>query len=178
MDRDGLLFIGRVIKAHGLRGAVEVQPFSGDPGEFRRYRELLLVLPATGLLPAEDMRPVRQARVKGRVAILEFAGVEDRTGAERLAGAEVWVAKAALPAPGTGEFYWHEVIGMMVLTREGRDLGRVQTLFSTRAHDVLVVAGGRRELLIPAVNAFIDRIDYENRTLVVDPPPGLLEMND
>ena len=111
------------------------------------------------------------------MALLELAGVDDRTAAEELAGREVWVAKELLPALAEDEFYWHELVGLRVVTESGR-AGPGQALFATGGHDVLVVRGGGREYFIPARREFMLGVDHEADLLTIAEVPGLLDLND
>lgn len=161
-----------MVGAHALRGWLRVRPYqppapSMTPG-------------AVVWLDARDGR--REARIvsvqpHGRgLLLVGLDGVTDRTAAEALAGATILVPESALPAPGPGEFYWHEVEGFDVETSDGTPLGRIAETFSTGPHDVWVVArpaGG--EHLIPVIADIVRTIDRDARRVVIDPMPGLLE---
>lgn len=169
------VLVGKVVKAHGIKGEVKVFPYSGSPQNFSSYKTLVLVEPETGALHS---RAVSRARSQEKTAILELAGVVGRDAADSLRGFEVWVAKADLPESGPDEYYWHTMEGALVVTEDGRELGCVTGLFNAGAHDILVVTGQGREYLIPVLDEIICRIDEQNHTLVIAPPPGLLELND
>jgi 16S rRNA processing protein RimM len=112
------------------------------------------------------------------MALLELAGIKDRGAAEELAGREVWVGKELLAALDEDEFYWHELVGLRVVTESGRSLGRVKALFATGGHDVLVVSGHGREYFIPARREFMLAVDQEAGLLTIAEVPGLLDLND
>ena len=86
--------------------------------------------------------------------------------------------KTDFPKLDSDEYYWHQLIGLQVFTEGGRELGKVASLFSTKAHDVLVVSGAGREYLIPVKEEMIKEIDDRRKKLVITPPPGLLEANE
>ncbi len=101
--------------------------------------------------------------------LLRFEGVEDRTAAARLGGAVL--SGDPLDSPGAGDGLWvHDVVGAEVHDRAGRVLGRVATVEANPAHDLLVLDNGA---LVPAV--FV--IDHGPGRIVVDVPPGLLDVN-
>jgi len=177
--------VGKISKAHGIKGEVKVYPYSRDPEALAAYGFVYLgpvldddCLALDEVPPTFRRFEVLRCRSQGKFAIVALAGVRSRNDAETCAGLELWVDESLLPAAGEDEFYWHEVVGMRVVTGEGRDLGRVRRLFETGAHDVLVVGDERREYLIPARQEFIERIDQHERLLVVRPLPGLLEINE
>jgi 16S rRNA processing protein RimM len=172
-DGDVLLPVGKVAKAHGIKGEVKVHPYSGEPAALPAYPAVTLVAPDGRRLGTHR---VSGGRIHGRQAILRLEGIDSREQSESLAGCELLVDKALLPPLPEGEFYWQEMEGRLVVTTDGRELGRVSGLLATGAHDVLVVTGRGREYLIPAT--FMTAMDAEAGTIVIEPVPGLLEMND
>ena len=142
--------------------------------------------PAPSLVPGvdvvlerADMR--RAARIvsatphaRGQL-LLALDGVTDRTTAESLVRARVLVAPAALPPLAEHEFYYHEIEGFRVETRDGQQLGEVVETFSTGANDVWIVHGGGREYLIPVIADVVKVIDRDTRCIVIEALPGLLD---
>ncbi len=164
--------IGKISKAQGLEGEVKVIAFSGDPKEFASYQEIFL---ARG--HERRVCTIEKCRCHGKFAIVALQEVTDRNASEALVGSEVFVLKSQMPALTSDEFYWHEMVGLTVVTDQGQDLGKVTSLIATGGYDVLVVAGGDQEYLIPVTQDIIVRQDREAGILVVAPPDGLLEMN-
>lgn len=172
--QNGQISVGKVVKAHGIKGEVKVYPFSGNPDDFRDYRRLTLVDPSHDLARSYV---VEQCRPLESLVILQLAGVADRTASEGLRGWEVRIDQEVLPPHAPGTFYWHELEGMEVITEAGLALGRITSLLATSAHDILVITGGGGEYLIPAIDACVAGLTPDGKKLVVTPPPGLLEMN-
>jgi 16S rRNA processing protein RimM len=98
---------------------------------------------------------------------VKLEGCDDRDAAARLRGREVAVPRSELPANAEGEYYWSELIGLNVVSRDGAALGRVTGLLETGANPVLVV-GGDRERLIPFVEAVVVKVDVAGGRLTVD----------
>lgn len=171
-DPDDYLLVGKVVKAHGIKGEVKFKPYADDVSNIPHYDEMLLRKPDSdeGLLCS-----VSRVRLTGKMAILKFDGVDTCDDAEAMVGHEVWVAKDALPSLAEDEFYWHELEGLKVVTEDGLELGKVSSLLATGPYDVLVVTGRGHEYLIPARNEFIAGRDGD--TLIVSPPDGLLDIN-
>ena len=95
----------------------------------------------------------------------------DRTAAEALRGARVFVARADFPEPDADEFYWTDLIGMTVANRDSVVLGSVAGLLDNGAQSVLRVqppAPDARELLIPFVSRYVDSVDLVGRRIAVD----------
>ncbi len=164
--------LGKIVKAHGIKGEIKVLPFSGVAEDLLALTEIELRHGGDGhILKLERIRP------QGRLVIMQLTGIVDRNMAEELIGSEVWGDEESLPELGDDEFYWHEMEGLEVETAAGRRLGRVQSLLATGAHDVLIITNGSNEYLVPAINEIMVSLDKEAGVLVIDPPPGLLEIN-
>lgn len=174
VDQNRFVLVGKVVKAHGIKGEVKIVPFSRDPEECGSYR-IVILIDEDG--KAEHQYPVVRARSKKNAAIVQLEGVGNRNDAEALAGCDVWVARDELPPLDDGEFFWHQIEGMHVVTEDGRELGEVTSLLATGGHDVMVITGKGKEYLVPAKDEFIVSINDRERILVIAPVPGLLEIN-
>ncbi len=171
--------VGRVLGAWGVRGGIKVKPFAASP-------QALFSAKHWHLLPAEEAVPrpaaggaqrppallsVVSAREQGDTVVATVQGLDDRDAAQALAGARVFVSRASFPTPGSGEFYWVDLIGLGVRNREGQDLGTVMGLIDTGPHCVLRVASAdaaAEERLIPFVDAYVDAVDLPARQIRVD----------
>ncbi|MUL42175.1 ribosome maturation factor RimM [Streptomonospora sp. PA3] len=166
------LVVGRIGRAHGIRGEVAVDVRTDDPGSRFAPGALLHTDPAgAGPLTVASAR-----RHSGRL-LVRFEKVGDRTAAEELRGVALLVDSADVPpADDPDEFNDHELIGLRAETTEGTEVGTVADVLHN-AQDVLVItdsAGG--EVLVPFVRALVPEVDTGAGRLVIDPPPGLLEL--
>jgi 16S rRNA processing protein RimM len=167
---DELLLVGVVVGTHGLRGDLKVRPLSDDS-------DSLLAAPQVFLRRGDITRrhlPSRVTLHKGNY-LLRLQGLGDINAAQPLVGSEVLMAFADLPELAAEEFYWFELAGMTVTDRVRGDLGTLEEVFTTAAHDVYLVRGPLGEILIPAVEGIVLEIDRDNRRLLVDLPEGLVE---
>lgn len=167
------LLLGTVVKAQGLRGELSVHAFSGQPRTLGQYRYFTLVDKVGTLSP--ELK-VHAFRVQKDRAIILFESVSDRTFAEKLAGMGLLLNRRDLPRPEEDEFYWHELYGVPVSTVQGELIGTMQSVFSNGAQEVMVIVNGSREYLVPVTEGIITR--QNAMEIVIDPPPGLLEIND
>ncbi len=162
----GLVRIGKVVRALGLKGHLGVAGSDGALGELEAVT-----------LRLGDAAPARwrilEARPQGRLWAVKVEGVSDRTAAEGLVGAEVLAPREELPEAGAGRLLWADLEGLEVVTAAGEAVGRVTGLYETGAVDVLVVTGPGGEKLIPL--APYVTVERERRRIVVDPPEGLLD---
>jgi 16S rRNA processing protein RimM len=158
--------VGRITKAHGLRGEVAVQVFSDNPDRFAEG----------ALVYLEDGRPltVSAARWTGARLLIAFDGVADRTAAEALRGRSLVVPRSMLPELAAGEYWPHQLIGCEVLTESGRSLGRVTDVIEHPANDLWAATDDEGvETLIPAIRDVVVEVDVGAGRVVVRELPGL-----
>jgi 16S rRNA processing protein RimM len=152
-----------------------VQFFGDGPDNLARLPELALARAAEEpeLARYKVLRCSPGRRGEVRIAL---EGVRDRDSADALRGLLVLGEPSHLDALPPGDHYWYELVGCDVLDEGGRRLGRVRELWDTGAHDVLVIEReGGADLLVPAVDEWLHRVDPEARQVVVHLLPGLLE---
>jgi 16S rRNA processing protein RimM len=164
----GRLEVGRIVKAHGIRGEVVVEAVTNRPERFT---------PGAVLYAGERALPVRRASPQGgpdpagRMTrarwIVSFEGVDDRNGAERLRDA-VLTGDPLDRAGDADELWVHELVGSELLDPAGRVLGRVTAVEANPASDLLVLDSGALVPMVFVVEAAAGRV-------VVDPPAGLLD---
>lgn len=162
----GLVRIGKVVRALGLKGHLGVAGSAGALGELDR-----IALRSGGSEPA--LRRILEARPQGRLWAVLVEGILDRTAAEGMVGAEVLASREDLGEAGEGQHYWADLEGLPVVTVAGEPLGQVTGLLVTGGVDVLVVTGERGERLVPLA-PYVE-VDRAAGRIVVDPPEGLLE---
>lgn len=167
-----------MIGAHGLSGEIRVRVYGDGPENLLEAGEIALADPERG---AEDPAPRHHEIETGGAGRssevrLKLAGVADREAAAALSGRLVTVPAEALPELPKDEFYGYQLVGCEVVTEAGEVVGRVQQIWETGAHDVLVVRDeqGRRQL-IPTAREFLIDIDLTESRLTVATRPGLLE---
>jgi 16S rRNA processing protein RimM len=164
--------VARIARAHGIRGDVVLDIRTDEPERRLAPGTSLATSPAAaGPLTVDELR-----HHSGRL-LARFAGVTDRTAAERLRGVylEVDVDPAELPSDPE-EFYDHQLVGLSVVDLQGRPLGRVGELVHLPGQDLLAVStADGREVLVPFVAALVPDVDVTGGQVVVDPPGGLFE---
>lgn len=168
--------VGRVLGAWGVKGGLKVKPLSADPQALFSSRRWFIEPPvvprpaATAALPR--LLRVTGAREHGETVVATCQELADRDAAQALAGARVLVSRASFPTPDANEYYWVDLIGLDVVARDGLRLGRVAGLVETGPHCVLRVASDQAddadEVLIPFVDAYVDRVDLAGRAIHVD----------
>ena len=117
---------------------------------------------------------LREVRLYNGHPVGFFEGVDDRTAAEGLAKAILWVEHVDQESPEDDAWYDHQLIGLAVI-RDGERIGQVTHVDHLPAQDLLIVKAGGREVMVPFVSAIVPEVDIEAGTLTVTPPPGLFE---
>jgi 16S rRNA processing protein RimM len=172
--------VGRVGKAHGVRGEVSVELRTDEPE--RRFADgiMLGVRTPRGEAPSGTDRPVvvtvSSSRWHQSRLLVTFAEARDRTAAESLRGLTLVadVDEAETPAD-PDEFYDHQLVGCAVVTTDGRAVGEVTGVLHGGGQDLLSVStsdGG--EALVPFVSALVPVVDLTARRVEVADRPGLL----
>lgn len=165
---DRRVLVGRIVGLHGLQGALKIESWTEPRARIFAYQPWLLrVAPGT----EAEVTGIK-GHPQGKGLICTLPGVDDRDKAAALVGQDIHVARAQLPPPGKGEYYWVDLEGLEVVTTEGTVLGRVDHLFATGANDVVVVKDGTRERLIPFVQGtYVRSVDLSDGRMVVDWDP-------
>lgn len=165
--------LGRIVKTHGIHGEVQVYLYS-DTESFFDCKDIFV----QGIYGDKVPQRVLKARTKkGQSVILTLEGVVDSTQAGSFVGKEIFLDSTLLSPLAEGEYYWHELEGLTVVSTRGEELGILSDILATGAHDVYVVKGDKGEVLVPAVGQMVKEIDLEKGVMKVDLPPGLVEAN-
>lgn len=164
--------VGRVGKAHGIRGDAFVEPWTDAPEERFSPGVRLSTEPAErGPLTVES------ARQHSGKLVVHFAGVDDRNAIEALRGTVLLVpASARPPIEDPDEFYDTDLIGLNVRTVAGQELGPVTDVLHSPAGSLLAIDVAGREVLVPFRTEFVPTVDLAAGIAEVDPPDGLLEL--
>jgi len=161
---DSRVLVGKIVRAHGIKGDVYIHPFSDNPNRFDSGQSLEL----------EDGTRVEIERstkhATKNLYKIHFKSVNDRNAAEHLVGNNLYVRESELPELSENEFYIFQLVGLPVYDEAGHHLGIVKDLLQTGGIDVLRISrqGKKKELLIPFASEFIKHIDIEEGQIVVD----------
>ena len=173
---DRFLAVACVVRPQGRRGEVLAEPLTDFPARFKELRDVFLESPGTA------PQPIKVERVwphKGRV-VIKFGGVDSISSASGLKGRHVLILAEDRKPLAPNHYYLWELEGCRVVAeRSGRqvEVGRVTGIEPTGGVDVLRVATAQGEVLIPLAQAICTRIDIEARTIFIDPPENLLDLN-
>lgn len=171
------LRVGRLVKAHGLKGALKLELYTDDPdGRFVPGAEFTLQVPESSPWHGKTVT-VREFRWMNSHPVVFFEDIDDRDGAESIVRAILWIDQDDASAPAEEDaWYDHQLVGLDVV-RDGAVVGRVARVDHLPAQDMLIVAptGRDGEILVPFVKAIVPEVDLAAGRVTVTPPAGLFE---
>lgn len=172
-----LFIVGRIRRAHGIRGDVVIELFTTAPDlVFAPGRRVFAGTHAGDAGPDAVPLTVERAEPLGTGYRVHFAEIADRTAAETWRDRYLLVPRDELPPPGERELYLHELEGLDVELSSGEPVGTVQAWYEL-PHGILIeVARDAGPLLVPYRPEFVRAVDRERRRLVVELPEGMLEL--
>ena len=174
VDWDDMVVVGRITRPHGLRGQVVVTPETDFVAE--RFRPGAFVW--TRWAGRDEQLTIASARVQHGRPVIGFEGLLSVEAVERLAGLELRIPEASLQPLAPGRYYEHQLVGCVVEEAAGAGVGTVVRVESGAGGSRLVVQGLRGEILIPFAVEICIEVDLGRKRIRIDPPEGLLELNE
>ena len=169
------LRVGRLTKAHGLKGAIKLELFTDDPG--RRFvpgAVFTLQVPTSSPWHGKTLELV-ELRWYNQHAVGFFKDVPDRSTAESLAKAILWIAQdSAEQSDEEDAWYDHQLVGLAVV-RDGKRVGTIARLDHMPVQDLLIVKTPNGEVMVPFVKAIVPSVDVKAGIVTITPPAGLFE---
>ena len=175
MDQTGsdeLIVIARAVRTHGLKGEIVAELLTDFPERFEDLDELILVSPAK---KRSEVQLEDYWFQKDRV-VLKLAGCDDIDQAKALVGYDFAVPESERVPLGEDEFYDWELEGCTVMAGD-KNIGQVRSVMRTGATEILVIGDADgKERMVPLAESIVVKIDPAGKTIVVDPPEGLLDL--
>jgi 16S rRNA processing protein RimM len=171
------LVVGHLNKPHGTKGELFVWPLTDHPESVYAPGVSVFLAnsdgdgpdPTTGSLRITAVRPFRNGY------LVSLHGVTDRNRAEELRGRYLVMPIEELPPLAEGQLFYHQLLGMEVVTKDGRRLGEIAEVYELRPAAMLEVRGPEGDVMIPYLSHVVVEVDAEAGRMVIDPPEGLLE---
>lgn len=169
VNESKLICVGTLAGAFGVKGEVRLKSFTSNPDDIENYAPLFT---ENG---DKSFEIVITGRLKNGFAA-RLSGVVKKEQADDLKGTKLFVPRDRLPSLQEDEFYYSDLIGMIVYDTGGNEIGRVQAVLNHGAGDLLEIHGANLEMsvIIPFTKEVVPTVDIASRRIVTDPPDGLL----
>ena len=166
--------VGKIVNTQGIRGEVRVISITDFEAErFQKGNTVYAQLPTDETMHSLVIDGVRKHK---NFVILHFAGYPNINDVEFLKPSDLFVDEAALADDvlAEGEYYYHDIIGLDVISVDGEKIGKIKEILAPGANDVWVVARkGQKDLLLPKIDQVIKKVDLENHQVTVEVMEGL-----
>ena len=170
------LAVGLLKKPHGVKGDVIVIPLTDAPEQVYVPGRRLAVMDRQGKLTGGELVVVK-SRSYHRAWLLHFKGIDDRTALEAMRERVLAIEAGEARPLADGEFYFHELVGMRVSLKDKSPVGTVHSVYEAPQGLLLGVRSeAGKEHLLPFNPEVVRRVDRGEKTIVVTPPAGLLEL--
>jgi len=167
--------IGRIGRAHGIKGEVSVEPRTDEPERRFAVGNVLDTRTPGGDVRSSALTVTGLRWHQGRM-LVRFAEFPDRTAAEAARGTLLEVRIQPDESPeDPEEFYDRQLVGLQVRTTDGGEAGTVTGVIHGAAQDLLAIKNNGREVLVPFVNALVPEVNVADGFIVVADRPGLLD---
>ncbi|MBI4540271.1 MAG: 16S rRNA processing protein RimM [Gemmatimonadetes bacterium] len=172
------LAVGYVEKPHGTKGELRVRLLSDRVHVYFAEGARVRIAGPGGELPDGDYPPteVERARPFQRGLLVKLDVLHDRSAAEAVRQRYLLVPFEEVEPLEEGELFYHQLLGLTAVTPTGEALGVVSEIYELASSHLLEVRGSERTHLIPLVGAIVKAVDLDADRIVLDPPPGLLEL--
>jgi 16S rRNA processing protein RimM len=166
--------VGRVADAWGINGWFKILPYSAAPEALFSSKRWFLLPSERGAKTFSGVAKlaIKEAKTHSDSVVACAHEVDDRSTAEALRGARIFVARSSFPTAAQDEYYWVDLIGLNVVNRQAVALGTVRELLATGAQTVLLIEhqydGKTLERMIPFVSVYVDEVDLPGRRILVD----------
>ncbi|RIW36386.1 ribosome maturation factor RimM [Bacillus salacetis] len=165
--------VGKIVNTHGVRGEVRVISRTDFPDERYQAGSKLYLFTEKEVNPLELV--VESHRKHKNFDLLTFSGYNDISEVEPFKNGLLKVNETQLGDLKEGEYYFHEIIGCVVKTSAGEEIGPVKEILTPGANDVWVIKGAKgKEILIPYIDEIVKKIDVDKKEIVIEPMEGLL----
>ena len=172
-----LFMIGRIIRSHDVLGEVKVLPETDDPERLLDLSHVFVGQDENSAIARKVDSARLQTSKKGMLVLMSFEGVKGRDAAAALRQHLVFATEDELPPLEEGEYFLHALIGSRVETDAGELVGTLKEIMELPAHNLYVIKRpGQKDVMIPAVPAFIETIDVDAQFIVIRPIEGLLDV--
>lgn len=171
MKKEDCFYLGKIAKTHGLKGEVTIKLDADDPSAYLEMKHFFLEI--NKVLTPFFVEKITPNGDKFFVLVQDIKTVEQ---AQNLVGKSVYLPLEMLPKLSGKQFYYHEIVGFMVVDTEKGELGPVTEVLEYPTQAILQVMKDKKEVLIPILDQVIQNVDRDKKILTITAPEGLIDM--
>ena len=164
-------FLGKIFKPHGYRGKVNAWLDADDPSEYESLQMVFLNVKGT-LVP----HFIESIQILNNKAVIRFQDFDNIEKAEQVSNAEMYLPLSDLPELTGNKFYYHEVIGFLVVDKTRGEIGNIRQILDYPNQAVMQVFFNDKEVLIPINPQVILLLDRDKKEIRIDAPDGLIDL--
>ncbi|MGM9551228.1 MAG: ribosome maturation factor RimM [Clostridia bacterium] len=162
-----MIEVMKIINTHGVRGEMKALYYADSPAFFKKVNCLYD--------QNEKVYKITSIREHKNSLLITIEGIEDMTQAERMKNVSLFAKREDFPKLKKGEYYLIDLFGMKAETVDGEEIGEVIDVLENTAQDLIVIKNADKEILVPKCDAFVDRVDLEEKKIYIKPIEGLLD---
>ncbi len=162
-----MIEVMKIVNTHGVKGELKAMYYADSPMFFKKVKTLYD--------KKENPYVITGVREGKNALLVTIEGVEDMTSAEKLKNLSLYAKREDFPPLPKGEYYLIDLIGITAVTVDGEEIGDVVNVLEQTAQNLLVIKKDDKEILIPKCDAFIDRVDLDEKKIYIIPIEGLIE---
>ena len=166
-----LVPLGEIVTTHGLNGWLQLHAF--NPATSALCPGVDVFLTYGERQSAHQIEASSPHKKRFLIKLRDINSIEDAT---PYVGSTLAIGEAALETLEPHQYYHYQIIGFDVFQLNGDRVGKISSTMSTSAGELYVVQGSDKEHLIPAVKEIIERVDFDARKIIINPPAGLLDL--
>ncbi len=172
MRKEDCFYVGRIVRKHSFKGEVVIKLDTDEPEMYQEMESIFVDL-GNNLIPFFIKK---SSLHKGNQLRVRFEGIESEQDADAILKSGIYLPLDLLPKLTGNKFYFHEVIGFAIVDKNYGNVGVLESINDKAAQPLFEIKNGEREIFIPMIDAFIKKIDRENKQILVETPEGLIEM--
>lgn len=161
-----MIEVMKIINTHGVKGEMKAMHYADSPLFFKKVKTLYD--------KKENPFTITAVREGKGCILVTIEGICDMSGAEKMKNVSLFAKREDFPPLPKGEYYLIDLIDLKAETVDGEEIGIVSDVLEKAAQNLLVIKNGEKEILIPKCDAFVDRVDLEEKKIYITPIEGLI----
>lgn len=172
MRKKDCFYVGKIVRKHSFKGEVVAKLDTDEPELYQNLESVLLEF-SNQLIPFFIKKSLLQ---KGNQLRILFEDIDSEEDADSIINVELYLPLTMLPKLSGNKFYYHEVIGFSVFDSRHKTIGTIKKINDQSAQPLFVINADDKEILIPMIDEFIKKVDRKNKQIIIETPPGLIDL--